>query len=326
MNFREKEETLEKKTLNDVATLSINTKGRTINELKCDIRTEFQRDRDRILHSNAFRKLKNKTQVFMSTEADGFRTRLTHTLEVSQIARTISRVLGLNEDLTEAIALAHDVGHPPFGHAGERTLNRLSENGFTHQEQGVRVVEVLEKDGLGLNLTEEVKDGILNHSLSGTPNTLEGQVVRISDKIAYLNHDLEDAISVGFIKYEDIPEDIKSKLSSKKSERINYFVRDVIKESQNQNEIKMSKDVEKFLYKFRKFMIDEVYHKQKENDDKAIHLVEALYKYYQKHEDLLKDYQGDLDTKICDYLSSLTDKQMLEKFKEIYLMDFKHLL
>ena len=205
MNIRVEREKIENYILSEFAMKSADTKGRDFFEQKCDIRTEFQRDRDRILHSKAFRRMKHKTQVFISPEGDHYRTRLTHTLEVSQIARTISRALRLNEDLTEAIALGHDLGHTPFGHSGERILNSLSPFGFEHNVQSVRVVEILENDGKGLNLTVEVRDGILNHRTRFNPSTLEGKVVRLSDKIAYINHDIDDAIRAGILKEDYIP-------------------------------------------------------------------------------------------------------------------------
>ena len=206
MTIREKQELWEKEYFSPYAMLSSNSRGRDRREEPCDIRPVFQRDRDRIIHSKSFRRLKHKTQVFLTPKGDHYRTRLTHTLEVSQNARTIARALRMNESLVEAIALGHDLGHTPFGHAGERTLNRLCEGGFAHNVQSVRVVELLEKKGRGLNLTWETRDGILNHGTAGTPHTLEGKIVRFSDKIAYINHDIDDAIRAGILKEEDIPQ------------------------------------------------------------------------------------------------------------------------
>ncbi len=224
---------------------SINTKGRERYEEKCDIRTDFQRDRDRIIHCKAFRRMKHKTQVFIAPEGDHYRTRLTHTLEVAQIARSISRALSLNEDLTEAIALGHDLGHTPFGHAGEDTLNELFSDGFEHNKQSLRVVDIIEKNGKGLNLTWEVRDGILNHRTSCKPATMEGLVVRLSDKIAYTNHDIDDAMRAGVI--DDIPQKFKDVLGSTSSSRINAMIRDTIKNSEGIRDIKMSSDMNKTL-------------------------------------------------------------------------------
>lgn len=225
MGLRVKQEEIEDKILGPFASKSAHTKGRMRKEEKCDIRTDFQRDRDRIIHCKAFRRMKHKTQVFISPEGDHYRTRLTHTLEVAQIARTIARALSLNEDLTEAIALGHDLGHTPFGHAGEETLDELHREGFEHNKQSLRVVDMIEKNGLGLNLTWEVRDGILNHRTSCKPSTMEGLVVRLSDKIAYTNHDIDDAIRAGVIK--DIPEEFKEVIGDTSSSRINAMIRDL---------------------------------------------------------------------------------------------------
>ncbi|MBP3628587.1 MAG: deoxyguanosinetriphosphate triphosphohydrolase, partial [Anaerotignum sp.] len=228
MELRLFQEELEEKMLGQYAAKSVNTKGRQKEEEKCDLRTDFQRDRDRIIHCKSFRRMKHKTQVFISPEGDHYRTRLTHTLEVSQIARSIARALRLNEDLTEAIALGHDLGHTPFGHAGERKLDELCRDsgGFAHNEQSLRVVERLEKDGRGLNLTWEVRDGILNHRTSGSPSTLEGKIVQLSDKIAYTNHDIDDAIRAGMLRPRDIPREIVARIGTTSSSRINAMIRD----------------------------------------------------------------------------------------------------
>ena len=245
--IREMLEEQEEKRLSPYAALSKNTAGRDYPEEKCDIRPEYQRDRDRILHCKAFRRMKHKTQVFLAPEGDHYRTRLTHTLEVAQIARTISKALFLNEDLTEAIALGHDLGHTPFGHSGEDVLNRLCKGGFDHSEQSVRILEVLEKDGKGLNLTKEVRDGILNHQSSGHPKTLEGQVVRLSDKIAYLNHDVDDAIRGGLLEEKDIPEEYTRVLGYNVHDRLNSLIHDVIRNSTGKDHIEMSPDYEKAI-------------------------------------------------------------------------------
>jgi len=242
MILRIEQEKEEMERLSNFACKSIESKGRKIPEDKCDLRTEFQRDKDRIIHSKAFRRLKHKTQVFLSPEGDHFRTRLTHTLEVSQISRTISRALALNEDLTEAIALGHDLGHTPFGHSGEKFLDIIHGNGFKHNEQSLRVVEYLEKNSknLPMNLTYEVRDGILNHNGDTRPATLEGEVVKISDRIAYINHDIEDSLRAGIIKDSDLPQDCLKELGLSKSKRINNMVIDIVKNSNNNAEITMS--------------------------------------------------------------------------------------
>ena len=231
MTIREELEKMERETLSPYATLSVNTKGREREEEQCDVRPVFQRDRDRILHCKAFRRMKDKTQVFLAPQGDHYRNRLTHTLEVSQIARTIAKALRLNEDLVEAIALGHDLGHTPFGHAGERALDEIHPGGFTHYQQSIRVVQILEKSGEGLNLTWEVRDGILNHRISGSPTTLEGQVVRFSDKLAYIHHDMDDAQRAGVITEDDIPVTLRMLLGYTTRERLNTFVHDIIENS-----------------------------------------------------------------------------------------------
>ena len=231
MNIRETFEEREFQTLSSYASHSRNSRGRERYEPECDIRTVYQRDRDRILHSKAFRRLKDKTQVFLSPQGDHYRTRLTHTLEVSQTARTVARALKLNEDLVEAIALGHDLGHTPFGHAGEAALNAVHPGGFKHAEQSVRVVEVLEKDGQGLNLTWEVRDGILNHRTAGNPSTLEGQVVRLCDKISYIHHDMDDAIRAGILSEDDIPITLRVVLGDTCRERLNTLIHDIVESS-----------------------------------------------------------------------------------------------
>ena len=254
MTIREQLELRELEYLSSYAALSKDSKGRKRKEEPCDIRPAFQRDRDRILHCKAFRRLKQKTQVFLLPKGDHYRTRLTHTLEVSQNARTIAKALRLNEDLAEAIALGHDLGHTPFGHAGERALNHVYH--FAHQKQSLRVVERIEKEGRGLNLTWEVRDGILNHQTSGHPHTLEGQVVRISDKLAYINHDMDDAIRGGILTEDDIPSDLRQALGSSCKERLNTLVHDVITNSMDQPVIKMSSETERAMKDLRKFMFE----------------------------------------------------------------------
>ena len=259
MNIREKQEELEKQNLSPYASLSVNSEGRDVWEEECDVRTVYQRDRDRILHCKSFRRLKHKTQVFLDPEGDHYRTRLTHTLEVSQIARSIARALRLNEDLTEAIALGHDLGHTPFGHAGERALDEVCSQGFAHYKQSIRVVEFLEKDGKGLNLTKEVRDGILNHRTAGNPSTLEGKVVRISDKIAYINHDIDDAIRAGIFTEDFIPKEYADILGHTTKARLNTMINDIIHQSEDKPDIVMSKEVELAMGNLRKFMFESLY-------------------------------------------------------------------
>ena len=245
--IRENLEEWECKFLNPYATLSKNSKGRLREEEQCDIRPVFQRDRDRIIHSKSFRRLKDKTQVFLTPEGDHYRTRLTHTLEVSQNARTIAKALFLNEELVEAIALGHDLGHTPFGHAGERALNRVCPLGFKHSEQSIRTVDILEKDGHGLNLTYEVRDGILNHQSEGMPSTLEGKVVRFSDKIAYIHHDMDDAIRAGILNSDEVPKEIGEVIGYTTGERLDHFIHDIVMASEGKNDIVMSKPVAKAM-------------------------------------------------------------------------------
>ena len=252
MNVREITEKIEYDTLSPYAAKSGDSKGRQVREEECELRTAYQRDRDRIIHSKAFRRLKHKTQVFLSPESDHYRTRLTHTLEVSQIARTIARALRLNEDLTEAIALGHDLGHTPFGHAGERALDTLFGN-FTHYEQSIRICTHLERRGEGLNLTAEVLDGILNHTTGAWPETAEGKIVRISDHIAYINHDIEDAVRAGVISESDIPADIVAALGSSKSRRIDALVKSVVYNSEGAD-IKMDEATEKYYDELHDFL------------------------------------------------------------------------
>ncbi len=255
------------------------------------MRTIYQRDRDRIIHCKTFRRLKHKTQVFLAPEGDHYRTRLTHTLEVAQIARSIARALNLNEDLTEAIALGHDLGHTPFGHAGERTLNSLCPMGFAHYKQSIRVVEFLEKDGQGLNLTWEVRDGILNHRTSGNPSTLEGKAVRLSDKIAYINHDIDDGIRAGILKESDIPSEYTDVLGNSTKERLNTMISDIIMNSIGKNDLVMSEPVHKAMTELRKFMFESLYLNPtaKSEEAKADKLITELYRYYVANTDKLPD-------------------------------------
>lgn len=329
MNIRESLEALEESYMSPYASLSSRTRGRDKPEQLCDMRPEYQRDRDRILHSKAFRRLKHKTQVFLAPEGDHYRTRLTHTLEVSQIARTIAKTLRLNESLTEAIALGHDLGHTPFGHSGEYILNKICEDGFTHYEQSVRIVEVLEKDGRGLNLTWEVRDGILNHQTAGSPHTLEGKVLRLSDKIAYINHDMDDAIRGGILTEEDIPEKLRKVLGYTSKDRLDTMVHDVIINSMDKPEICMSEEVEEAMTGIRRFMFENVYMnpKAKGEEDKAVHMIEQLYEYYIRHLDLLPqqflDALSNTDSSkeqiVCDYIAGMTDSYAVKKFEEFFV-------
>lgn len=328
MLIRERIEENEKNTLSPLATLSSESKGRLQEEEECDIRPVFQRDRDRILHSKSFRRLKDKTQVFLAPDGDHYRTRLTHTLEVSQNARTIAKALRLNEDLVEAIALGHDLGHTPFGHAGERALNNVCPLGFKHNEQSLRMVDVLEKDGLGLNLTIEVRDGILNHQTDSMPSTLEGQIVRLSDKIAYIHHDMDDAIRARILKEEDVPADLRESLGHTCGERLDHFIHDIITYSDNKKVIAMSPAVAEDMARLRQFMFREVYQNPvaKSEEGKAEELVETLFRYYRDHPDLIPEYlkklekQGEYRERIvCDYVSSMTDHFAMARYEEHFI-------
>ncbi len=328
MTIRENTEKIEQETLSPYATLSVCSKGREREEEPCDIRPVFQRDRDRILHCKSFRRLKNKTQVFLTPKGDHYRTRMSHTLEVSQNARTIAKALRLNEDLVEAIALGHDLGHTPFGHAGENMLNSLCKDGFCHNEQSVRIVEKLEKDGQGLNLTWEVRDGILNHQTRTMPHTLEGKIVRLSDKIAYINHDIDDAIRAHVLVREDIPRELREILGETTKERLNTLIHDIITNSEGIGDIRMSKDVETAMHRLRRFMFESVYQNPsaKGEEVKARGLLERLYDYYQKHLTLLPDSylsmlkEGETtDRVICDYISGMTDQYAVAKFSEYFM-------
>lgn len=317
----------EKKILCSKACFSADSKGRVFPEEECGIRTCFQRDRDRIIHSQSFRRLKHKTQVFLSPSGDHYRTRLTHTLEVSQIARTIARVLRLNEDLTEAVALGHDLGHTPFGHAGERALNRLCSNGFRHYEQSVRVVEKLEKNGKGLNLTDEVKNGILCHTRGEEAYTLEGQIIRIADKIAYINHDIDDAVRAQVMAEEDIPLSLRMRLGMTKSERVNNMVVDVINNSDDS--IRMSEDFYTAFDDLHNFMFTAVYTNPvcKGEESKAEDMLERIYFYYIKNLDKMPDEYisvAETDGKeraVCDYISGMSDTYALHIFNELFCTD-----
>lgn len=328
VTIRENTEKIEREILSPYATLSVNSKGRNVEEEPCDIRPVFQRDRDRILHCKAFRRLKNKTQVFLTPKGDHYRTRMSHTLEVSQNARTIAKALRLNEDLVEAIALGHDLGHTPFGHAGEHMLNSLCREGFRHNEQSVRIVECLEKNGKGLNLTWEVRDGIRNHQTRTMPHTLEGKIVRLSDKIAYINHDIDDAIRAHILVVEDIPKDLREILGETTRERLNTLIHDIITNSMDKDDIRMSKDVESAMHRLRRFMFESVYQNPaaKSEDAKAKGVLERLYRHYMEYLELMPeaylkmlDAGEDKERVVCDYISGMTDQYAVAKFSEYFM-------
>lgn len=326
MNIREMTEAREEQMLSQYAALSKNSKGRNVYDEKCEIRTDYQRDRDRIIHSKAFRRLKHKTQVFISPEGDHYRTRLTHTLEVSQIARTIARALRLNEDLTEAIALGHDLGHTPFGHAGEDVLNKIHPGGFRHNEQSLRVVDLLE-GSKGLNLTYEVRDGILNHSGDNLPETLEGRIVKMSDRIAYINHDIDDALRANIIDTSGIPEDCIEILGITHKQRINSMIVDIINESMDKNNILMSKDVKYATDRLRDFMFEKVYigSKAKIEEKKAQNIVRELYYYFLEQPEQIPHYdenmvnQAEIESLACDYIAGMTDRYAINTYKNIFV-------
>lgn len=329
MNIREEQEKREHLIFSPYASFSDESRGRDRDEEPCPMRTIYQRDRDRIIHCKTFRRLKHKTQVFLAPEGDHYRTRLTHTLEVAQIARSIARALNLNEDLTEAIALGHDLGHTPFGHAGERTLNSLCPMGFAHYKQSIRVVEFLEKDGQGLNLTWEVRDGILNHRTSGNPSTLEGKAVRISDKIAYINHDIDDGIRAGILKESDIPSEYTDVLGDSTKERLNTMISDIIMNSIGKNDLVMSEPVRKAMTELRKFMFESLYLNPtaKSEEAKADKLITELYRYYVANTDKLPDtykrFITEFDERpeqvVCDYIAGMSDQYSISKFQEIFV-------
>ena len=324
-NLREEFEKREKLFLGEYATLSSQTRGRAFYEEKCEIRTDFQRDRDRIIHSKSFRRLKHKTQVFLSPESDHYRTRLTHTLEVAQIARTIARALRLNEDLTEAIALGHDLGHTPFGHAGERALNELASFDFTHYAQSVRVCKVIEKDGKGLNLTDEVLNGILCHTKGEFAYTLEGQVVRFSDRIAYINHDIDDAMRGGIITEQDIPADVVKHLGNTKTKRINTLVLSIVNNSTDK--IIMDSETQKYYDMLHEFLFESVYRnpKAKSEESKVFGIIKGLYDYYMLHpEELTDEYKNimqneGIERAVVDYIACMTDHFATVTYSNLYI-------
>ena len=330
--IRNKTIEIENMILSKYATKATDSKGRRFNEDQCVIRTDFQRDRDRIIHSKAFRRLKHKTQVFLAPEGDHYRTRLTHTLEVSQISRTIARALRANEDLVEAIALGHDIGHTPFGHCGEEVLNRIYEGGFSHNRQSLRVVDYLERrkkgNDFGLNLTYEVRDGILNHRGDEMPSTLEGKIVRVSDRIAYINHDIDDALRASVLTMDSFPKEYLDVLGWTHGDRINRLIVDVIESSKDSYDIKMSKNIAKYFDLLRKFMFEKVYLNEfaKKEEKKARKVIEELFAYFVEHpsklpaeryEDFLKNSNN--NEAIKDYIAGMTDRYAILQFKKIFV-------
>lgn len=327
MQIRERTEQIERQTLGPGACLASASKGRARPEEECAIRTCFQRDIDRIIHSKAFRRLKHKTQVFLQPEGDHYRTRMTHTLEVARIARTIARGLRLNEDLTEAAAFGHDLGHTPFGHAGERVLNEILPGGFEHNVQSLRVVEQLEKDGEGLNLTWEVRNGILCHTGPQRAETLEGQILRLADQIAYINHDIDDAMRGGIIYPIDIPVHLSQTLGFTHSDRINSLTVDVIQASEGKRFICQTEEIRTAMKELRDFMFEAVYFNPvaKGEESKAQDMLARLFEYYRKNPDELPDdfqdirYKEGVERAVCDYIAGMTDSYAVSKFGEVFI-------
>ncbi|MCL2248830.1 MAG: deoxyguanosinetriphosphate triphosphohydrolase [Oscillospiraceae bacterium] len=328
-NPREIQETLEGQILSEKASYAVQSKGRVREEPECEIRTCYQRDIDRVIHSRTFRRLKRKTQVFLSPEGDHYRTRLTHTLEVSRISRTIARGLRLNEDLVEAIALAHDFGHTPFGHAGERALDEIlvNDGGFKHNEQSLRIVEYIEKQGKGLNLTYEVKDGILCHTGDQLPQTHEGAIVRISDRIAYVNHDVDDALRAGILTESDIPTEISSALGGRYDDRINTLVLDMIVESGRIGKITLSPRIAEAFDSFRTFMYNSVYlNENAKSEERKVHgILSGLFNHYVENpHEMTEEYQqiiskDGLRRAVSDYVSGMTDNYAVHVYEKLFI-------
>ena len=326
VTVRERQEALERDTLSDRASLSAASKGRERDEPPHPMRTAFQRDRDRIVHSKAFRRLKHKTQVFIAPEGDHYRVRLTHTLEVSQIARTMARALRLNEDLTEAIALGHDLGHTPFGHLGEQALSPFLGRPFRHSEQSLRVVDHLERDGRGLNLTWEVRDGIVNHTWAmPEPSTMEAEVVRFADRLGYVNHDIDDAIRAGLITEADLPAEVTEVLGHTHGRRIETLVTDIVETTGDGPEVRMSDPVFEALDRLRDFMFERVYLREESarEQDKAIGVIRALFSHYLEHpEEVPEEYAGAPGTdadRVADYIAGMTDRFALTTYERLFL-------
>jgi len=329
MTVREELERQEHRRLNPLASFADKSKGRPRFEedREGDVRTCFQRDIDRIVHCKAFRRLVHKTQVFLQPEGDHYRTRMTHTLEVARIASTITRALGLNEDLAEAVAMGHDLGHTPFGHAGEVALTKCLGYPFRHNEQSLRVVDYLERDGMGLNLTHEVRNGILCHTGDPWPSTLEGQIVRHSDQIAYVNHDIDDAIRAGILTNDDIPQSITDILGHSHSARVNTLVTDAISTSREAGAVMLSPAVEKALKDLRSFMFENVYRNPvaKGEESKAKDMLSRMFDYYMNHPEALPEdfhpqlsFEG-LERTVCDYIAGMTDNYAIDKYTEIFI-------
>lgn len=325
-NVRERVCDKEELFLSPYAQKSSQTKGRLRTEKPCDFRTAFQRDRDRIIYSNSFKRLKNKTQVFFAPEGDHYITRMTHTLDVSQIARSIARALALNEDLAEAIALGHDLGHTPFGHVGERVLAKLATDGFRHNEQSLRVVDAIEKDGKGLNLTLEVRDGILQHKSTGKPATLEGQAVSLADRIAYINHDIEDAIRAGILKLSDLPKNAVKKLGSITKTRINTAITDIYQTSYNQPFVRLSDEMMSAINELRSFMFERVYELANVSiQERSERMLTQMFAYFMGHIDKLPERYLRLLEKdgkervVCDYISGMTDRYAIGVFENLFI-------
>lgn len=327
MTIRERQEQDEQARLSPYAALSSQSAGRAHPISSCDLRTCYQRDRDRIIHCKSFRRLKYKTQVFLTPMGDHYRTRLTHTLEVSQVARTLARSLRLNEDLTEAAALGHDLGHTPFGHIGESTLNRLLPGGFRHNEQSLRVAERLENDGQGLNLCRETLDGILNHSGPNEPATLEGWCVRRADRIAYINHDIDDAIRGGILKPFELPRRCLSVLGETHGERIDTMIRDIVTTSMDQPFVRMSEEVRQASDELREFLFEYVYHDEwrKKEEARCDYILAALYEHYLAHPEHLPaeyleiNFTEGSERAVCDFIACMTDRYAIEQFSEIFV-------
>ena len=327
MTIREEQEREEERRLSRYAVCASRTRGREKAIAPCPLRTDFQRDRDRIIHCKAFRRLKFKTQVFLAPEGDHYRTRLTHTLEVAQVARTLARALRLNEDLTEAIALGHDLGHTPFGHIGERSLDELMPEGFRHNEQSKRCVETLENDGAGLNLTWEVRDGILCHSGRQFPATLEGECVRRADRIAYLNHDLDDALRGGVLKPFELPADCLKILGTTNGERINTMILDIVENSQDQPHLQMSPLIQSAMDGLREFMFERVYRDawRAQEEARCDHVMKALFRYYSEHpgempeEFVLIGYREGTARGVCDFLSCMSDRYAVRTYQSLFI-------
>ena len=332
--WREQQLQYEKERLSPYAMHSIDRRGRAFALPACKVRTDYQRDRDRIVHCKAFRRLKQKTQVFLLPGNDHFRTRLTHTLEVSQVARTIARALNLNEDLTEAIAMGHDLGHTPFGHAGEEVLNKLLPHGFEHNLESVRIVEKLENNGRGLNLTWEVRDGIRHHKRNGKPATLEGKIVSYADRIAYLNHDIDDAERAHVLSEEQIPSALRTVLGQSYGARIDAMVVDIIETSYGQPFVRMSKRFESAMADLRAFMFEHVYTnpRAKQEESKAKHVLEALYVYFLKHtKKMPEEFQKRMDedgveVAVADYIALMTDRFAVQCYEDHFVPKTWHIM